>query len=386
MKPRKRIYYTPEQKAIIWDRYKQGDSLHEIARMFDRYHSSIMPTIYQTGGFRPPVRKRHRLSLSLDEREEISRGLAEKCSIREIAKKISRAPSTVSREIRRHGGLTNYRAVKADKTAWDNALRPKACKLSKNATLCKIIAEKMHQGWPPEQIAGWLKRNYPDAQEMHVSHETIYKTLFIQTRGALKKELQQYLRSRRTVRKSRTTSLKGKGLGSIPNAVPISERPPTVADRAVPGHWEGDLIQGSKNSYIVTLVERHSRYVMLAKISDNKTITVISALIKQAQKLPAELYKTLTWDRGVEMTNHTVFTVATDIQVYFCDPQSPWQRGSNENTNRLLRQYFPKGTDLSVHSQQRLNSVARQLNERPRKTLDYESPAERFNQCVASIG
>ncbi|MDF7225062.1 IS30 family transposase [Proteus mirabilis] len=386
MKPRKRIYYTPEQKAIIWDRYKQGDSLHEIARMFDRYHSSIMPTIYQTGGFRPPVRKRHKLSLSLDEREEISRGLAEKCSIREIAKKISRAPSTVSREIRRHGGLTNYHAAKADKKAWDNALRPKACKLSQNPTLCKIIAEKMHRGWSPEQIAGWLKRNYPDAQEMNVSHETIYKTLFIQTRGALKKELQQYLRSRRTVRKSRTTSLKGKGLGSIPNAVPISERPSTVADRAIPGHWEGDLIQGSKNSYIVTLVERHSRYVMLAKISDNKTATVIAALIKQAQQLPSELYKTLTWDRGVEMTNHAVFTVATDIQVYFCDPQSPWQRGSNENTNRLLRQYFPKGTDLSVHSQQRLNSIARQLNERPRKTLGYESPAERFNQCVASTG
>ncbi|MEY0960111.1 IS30 family transposase [Providencia rettgeri] len=384
MKPRKRIYYTPEQKAIIWDRYKQGDSLHEIARMFDRYHYSIMPTIYQTGGFRPPVRKRHRLSLSLDEREEISRGLAEKCSIREIAKKISRAPSTVSREIRRHGGLTNYRAAKADKKAWDNALRPKACKLSQNPTLCKIIAEKMHQGWSPEQIAGWLKRNNPDAQEMNVSHETIYKTLFIQTRGALKKELQQYLRSRKTVRKSRTTSLKGKGLGSIPNAVPISERPSTVADIAIPGHWEGDLIQGSKNSYIVTLVERHSRYVMLAKISDNKTTTVIAALIKQAQQLPTELYKTLTWDRGVEMTNHAVFTVATDIQVYFCDPQSPWQRGSNENTNRLLRQYFSKGTNLSVHSQQRLNSIARQLNERPRKTLGYESPAERFNQCVAS--
>jgi IS30 family transposase len=220
---------------------------------------------------------------------------------------------------------------------------------------------------------------------MHVSHETIYKTLFIQTRGALKKELQQCLRSGRVVRRSRTSSLKGKGLGSIPNTISISERPPEAADRAIPGHWEGDLIQGSKNSYIVTLVERHSRFVMLARIRDNKTITVISALIKQARELPAELYKTLTWDRGAEMTNHTRFTVATDIQVYFCDPQSPWQRGSNENTNRLLRQYFPKGTDLSVHSQERLNSVARQLNERPRKTLDYESPAERFNQCVASI-
>ena len=325
MKRRTRIYYTPEQKAIIWDRYKQGDSLHDIARMFDRFHSSIMPTIHQTGGYRPPVRRRHRLALSLDEREEISRGLVAKRSIRDIAAKLSRAPSTISREIRRHGGAKQYRAAKADATAWE-------------------------------------------------------------TRGALKKELQQCLRSGRVVRRSRTSSLKGKGLGSIPDTISISERPPEAADRAIPGHWEGDLIQGSKNSYIVTLVERHSRFVMLAKVRDNKTITVISALIKQARELPAELYKTLTWDRGAEMTSHTRFTVATDIQVYFCDPQSPWQRGSNENTNRLLRQYFPKGTDLSVHSQQRLNSVARQLNERPRKTLDYESPAERFNQCVASIG
>ncbi len=311
-------------------------------------------------------------------------GAGSKISIRDIADKLSRAPSTISRKIKRHGGAKHYRAAKADKDAWDSVLRPKPCKLIECPELCKIIAEKMYQDWSPEQIAGWLKRCYPDNQEMQVSHETIYKTLFIQTRGALKKELQQCLRSGRAVRRSRTSSLKG--LGSIPDAIPISKRPPDVADRAIPGHWEGDLIQGSKNSYIITFVEHHSRFVMLAKISDNKTITVISALIKQARELPVELYKTLTWDRGAVMTSHTQFTVATYIQVYFCDPQSPWQRGSNENTNRLLRQYFPKGTDLSVHSQQRLNSVARQLNERPRKTLDYESPAERFNQCVASIG
>ncbi|EOT3308809.1 IS30 family transposase, partial [Escherichia coli] len=280
----------------------------------------------QTGGYRPPVRKRHPLALSLDEREEISRALVTKISIRAIANKLSRAPSTISREIKRHGGAKQYRASKADTAAWENALRPKPCKLIERPTLCKIIAEKMHQDWSPEQIAGWLKRCYPDNQEMHVSHETIYKTLFIQTRGALKKELQQCLRSGRVVRRSRTSSLKGKGLGSIPDTISISERPPEVADRAIPGHWEGDLIQGSKNSYIVTLVERHSRFVMLAKVRDNKTITVISALIKQARELPAELYKTLTWDRGAEMTSHTRFTVATDIQVYFCDPQSPWQR------------------------------------------------------------
>lgn len=385
MKQRKRIYYSPEQKALIWDRYKQGDSLHDIAKMFDRYHSSIMPTIYQTGGYRPPIRKRHPLALTLSEREEISRGLVTNTSIRDIAAKLARSPSTISREIRRHGGLKHYRAADADKVAWDNALRPKSCKLIDCPALCKLIAAKLHRAWSPEQIAGWLKRRYPDNQEMQVSHETIYKTLFIQTRGALKKELQQCLRSKRAVRRSRTASLKGKGLGSIPEAISISERPACIEDRAIPGHWEGDLIQGSRNSYIVTLVERHSRFVMLVKVSNNKTSTVIPALIKQAKKLPAELYKTLTWDRGAEMTNHAEFTVATEIQVYFCDPKSPWQRGSNENTNRLLRQYFPKGTDLSVHSQQKLSSIARQLNERPRKTLNYESPAERFNQCVASI-
>jgi len=243
---------------------------------------------------------------------------------------------------------------------------------------------KLQRRWSPQQIAGWLMRTYPN-KDLHVSHETIYKTLYIQTRGALKKELQQCLRSQRVMRRSKHATLKGKGLGQIVDPVHISERQAEVADRAVPGHWEGNLIAGSKNSYIATLVERHSRYVLLAKVSANKTVDVISALIEQSKKLPDELYKTLTWDRGCEMTNHKEFTIATDIQVYFCDPKSPWQSGSNENTNRLLRQYFPKGTDFNVHSQQKLSQVARQLNERPRKTLNYETSAERFNQCVASI-
>lgn len=381
---RKRIYYSPEQRALIWERYKKGDSLHDIARMFDRNHSSIMPTIYRTGGYRPPERHRNPLSLTLSEREEISRGLAASESLRQIASRLARSPSTISREIKRHGGIKNYRANKADERAWDNATRPKPCKLSGNKALCVIIAQKMKAAWSPQQIAGWLKRNYPDKKEFHVSHETIYKTLYVQTRGALKKELQKHLRTKRAVRRSRYSTNKGKGLGKIVDAIPISERPASIEDRAVPGHWEGDLIQGSCNSYIVTLVERHSRYVMLAKVPDNKTKTVIQALIKQAQKLPNELYKSLTWDRGAELSNHKEFTLATDIQVYFCDPQSPWQRGSNENTNRLLRQYFPKGTDLAAHSQLELDEVARQLNERPRKTLEYETPAERFNQCVAS--
>ena len=330
--------------------------------------------------------KRSPTTLTLAEREDISRGLAAGKSLREIARYLNRSPSTICREVHRHGGIKKYRASKADKVAWENAKRPKPCKLYGNKELCLIIAQKMESAWSPQQISGWLRRRYPNNEDLNVSHETIYKTLYIQTRGALKKELQKHLRTQRVVRKSKHATLKGKGLGRIVDAVPISERPSNVEDRAVPGHWEGDLIQGSGNSFIATLVERHSRYVMLVKVPSNKTKPVIEALIKQANKLPAELYKSLTWDRGCELTNHKDFTLATDIQVYFCDPQSPWQRGSNENTNRLLRQYFPKGTNLNEHSQIRLNQVARQLNERPRKTLEYETPAERFNQCVASSG
>jgi IS30 family transposase len=246
------------------------------------------------------------------------------------------------------------------------------------------VAAKLQLNWSPQQIAGWLKIEYPNDENNHVSHETIYCSLFVQARGVLKKELQQYLRSQRAIRRSKHASLKRDGLGQITNAVSIRERPASVEDRAVPGHWEGDLIAGSNNSYIATLVERHTRYVMLAKIKNKDTESVVSALIKQSKKLPDELYKSLTWDRGKELADHERFTLETDINVYFCDPRSPWQRGSNENTNGLLRQYFPKGTDLSVHSQTKLNAVARQLNERPRKTLEFETPAQRFNACVAS--
>jgi IS30 family transposase len=288
--------------------------------------------------------------------------------------------------VNRNGGLKCYRANQADQAAWDRAQRPKPCKLVINRALARIVAKKLRRFWSPEQIAGWLKCTYPNDESSQVSDETIYKSLFIQARGALKKELIQQLRSKRAIRRSRHASLKGEGLGKITNTVSIRERPASVEDRAVPGHWEGDLIFGTHNSQIATLVERYTRYVMLAKVSGKDTETVINALIKQAHKLPSELYKSLTWDRGSEMADHQRFTLATDIKVYFCDPQSPWQRGSNENTNGLLRQYFPKGTDLSVHSQAKLNAVARQLNERPRKTLGFQTPAERFNACVASIG
>jgi IS30 family transposase len=384
MAHRTHLKYTDAMKSYIWDRYQQGDSVWSIARSFDRPSSSIHRQLSRTGGIRPPERTRSLRSLSLVEREEISRGLVAGLSIRTIATRLNRAASTISREVSRNGGCSHYRAIQADQNALDNALRPKVCKLVVNRPLCRRVELKLRRKWSPQQIAGWLKRENPGDEKNQVSHETIYRSLFIQARGAFKKELQAYLRSKRSIRRARTSTLKNDGLGGMPNAVSIRERPASVEDRAVPGHWEGDLIEGSNKSCIATLVERHSRYVMLAKLENKKTKTVVTALIKQAHKLPRELYKSLTWDRGTEMTSHQRFTLETDIQVYFCDPRSPWQRGSNENTNRLLRDYLPKGTDLSVYSQRKLNWIAKELNERPRKTLEFETPAARFNQCVAS--
>ena len=383
---RGRIYYNAEQKAEMWDRWQRGESLNAIGRVFDRPSSSVFNQLSPSGGIRPPPRRRARITLTLSEREEISRGIVCELSVRTIAAHLGRSPSTISREINRNGGLKRYRASQADQAAWDRAHRPKPCKLATHPALRRIVARKLRCNWSPEQIAGWLKREYPNDEHHTVSHETIYRSLFVQARGVLKKELQLYLRTHRAIRRSKNASLKRDGTGQIRNMISIRERPASVEDRAVPGHWEGDLLGGSKNSYIATLVERHTRYVMLAKVKNKDTESVVSALIKQAKKLPDELYKSLTWDRGKELADHQRFTLATDIDVYFCDPRSPWQRGSNENTNRLLRQYLPQGTDLSLHSQARLNAIARQLNERPRKTLGFETPAERFNACVASTG
>jgi len=383
---RPRIYYTESQKALMWERWQKGDSLQQIAQLFDRNHTSVQGILVRTGGIRPAQRHRSRLALTLAEREEISRAVAAGHSIRSMATLLGRAPSTISREIQRNGGQQWYRASQADQAAWDRAQRPKPCKLVQNRSLAGIVAGRLQSLWSPEQIAGWLKRTYPDDEARQVSHETIYRSLFIQARGALKKELLQHLRRTRVMRRSRHHTQKTGTHGRIVDAVSISERPATTEDRALPGHWEGDLLFGSRDSQIATLVERHTRYVMLVKVAGKDTETVINALIKNARKLPQELYKSLTWDRGKEMAAHKRFTLATDIKVYFCDPQSPWQRGTNENTNGLLRQYFPKGNDLSGYSQAKLNAVARKLNERPRKTLDYETPAERFSQSVASTG
>ena len=352
-----RIYYSETDKALMWDRWQKGDSLHQIAQLFDRHHTSVRRILAESGGIRPAPRRRSSRSLTLAEREEISRGLAGCRSLRAIALQLGRSPSTISREVGRNGGRQGYRASQADQAAWDRACRPKTCKLVANRALARVVARKLQLEWAPEQIAGWLKHTYPDDEHYQVSHETIYKSLFIQARGALKKELLQHLRRTRAMRRSRHHTQKTEDHGRITDTVSIRERPASVEDRAVPGHWEGDLVFGSNNSQIATLVERHTRYVMLARVKSKDTETVINALIKQAHKLPRELYKSLTWDRGKEMADHQRFTLATDIDVYFCDPHNPWQRGSNENTNGLLRQYFPKGMDLSEVSQAKLNTV-----------------------------
>lgn len=386
MKQRRRIYYTDSQKALMWERWRKGESLQQIAQLFDRNHSSVQRILAETGGIQPKQRRRSSLALTLAEREEISRSVVAGDSIRAIANRLGRAPSTISRELKRNGGMQGYRANNADQLAWERAHRPQICKLVRNRELAQVVASKLRLQWSPEHIAVWLKHVYAVNRDYQVSHETIYRSLYIQARGALKRELLEHLRRSRAMRRSRHHTMKTDDHGRICDTVPISERPATVEDRAIPGHWEGDLLFGSANSQIATLVERQSRFVMLVKVASKDTEAVINALIRHAGKLPQELYKSLTWDRGKEMADHTRFTVATDIKVYFCDPQSPWQRGSNENTNGLLRQYFPKGIDLSAYSQAKLNAVARRLNERPRKTLDFDTPAERFHQFVASTG
>lgn len=383
MAPMGRPGLSATQKAELWRRWKKGESLSDIGRAIGKHAGSVFGVLKSNGGIYPAHRWRSRLALTVAEREEISRGLAADRSMRQIAAAIGRSPSTVSREIARHGGRDRYRAADADAAAWQRARRPKPCRLAQDLRLQRIVAKKLRLDWSPEQIAGWLVRAFPDDDTLRVSHETIYRTLFVQARGALKRELIKHLRTKRVMRHAKNATTKGQPRGQIIDAVSIRERPASVEDRAVPGHWEGDLIAGSKNSHIATLVERHSRFTMLVKVEGKDSQTVVSALSKQVQKLPVELRRSLTWDRGMELAQHKRFTVATNLPVYFCDPRSPWQRGTNENTNRLLRQYFPKGTDLSVHSQADLNAVALRLNQRPRKTLEYCTPAAKLNLSVA---
>src|SRR5579862_9684483 len=340
------------QRAEMWNLWKAGQSLHSIGRTLGKSHVVIQFLLARHGGIAPPVRRRSRIALTLQEREDISRGIACGQSLRTLAQHLQRAVSTVSREVARHGGRAQYRASEADQQAWESALRPKPCLLALHSKLCRIVASKLIEDWSPEQISGWLKQQYPQDETLRVSHETIYRSLFIQARGALKKELIQHLRSKRRIRRSRHASVHGHSQGKIVDAISIRERPAEVEDRAIPGHWEGDLLRGTGNSHVATLVERHSRFVALVKVTSKDTAAVVAALSRQVRRLPATLRRSLTWDRGLEMG--------------------------------LLRQYLPKKSDLSQFTQSELDKIALRLNQRPRETLGFQTPADRLQASVAS--
>jgi len=375
-----RIWFTAAQKAELWERWKNGQSAAAISRALERKNKTgVERIVVAHGGIAPAPRRRALAALRFEERAEISRGIGR--PIRQIAKGLGRAPSTVSREIKRNGGTQVYRANLADRRAWERALRPKSCRLALHRKLRWRVAQKLALQWSPEQISGWLKQEFSTDQDMQISHEAIYRSLFIQTRGMLKKELTAQLRTARRMRRPKNHNAKS-GQGHILDMVSIRERPAEIEDRAVPGHWEGDLLTGANDTHIATLVERNTRFTMLVKIPRKDTTTVVAALAKHIRKLPEELRRSLTWDQGKEMHAHRRFTIVTNVQVYFCDPRSPWQRGSNENTNGLLRQYFPRGTDFSRISQRYLNSIALRLNQRPRKTLGFETPADRLQAVL----
>lgn len=376
---------TWRERNELWRRWRMGESLVDIAKALGRERTGVGAYVVAAGGIAPPARRRSRLAVTTGEREEISRGIARRETVRSLARRLHRAPSTISREIRRHGGRWRYRAQRADRRAWEAAQRPKVGRLAAHPTLRRLVAAKLARQWSPQQIAGWLRRTFPSDPDQYVSHETIYRSVFVQSRGVLKRALAQHLRRQRTRRHARAATRVGHYPGHIVDAVSIRHRPAEAADRAVPGHWEGDLLMGARRaSQIATLVERQSRYVMLVRLPAADTQTVVRALAQRLRRLPVGLRRSLTWDRGTELAGHRAFTVATQVQVYFCDPHSPWQRGSNENTNGLLRQYFPKGTDLSIYSQAQLDAIALRLNTRPRLTLGYQTPAAKLAEIVAS--
>jgi IS30 family transposase len=381
----RRSWMSWNQRNELWRRWHAGESLTDIAQALQRDQSRIFHIVEAEGGIAPAPRRRSGLALTLAEREEISRGVARGETTRGIARRLGRPPSTISREIQRHGGRWRYRARRADRRAWARARRPKVCRLATRPRLRRVVAAHLACQWSPQQIAGWLRMTFPSDPDMQVSHETIYRSLFVQSRGVLKRELLAQLRRQRRFRHARAAARVSHHPGRIVDAVSIRARPADVADRAVPGHWEGDLlIGGGKDSQVATLVERHSRYVVLVRVPHKDATTVARALARRVRRLPAGLMRSLTWDRGTELAQHQAFTLATRVRVYFCDPQSPWQRASNENTNGLLRQYLPKGTDLSHHTQAQLDAIAHRLNTRPRLTLGYQTPAAKLAQIVAS--
>ncbi len=381
---------APPDLELLWSRWQQGETAVQISAVLGCDKDTVTWHVDRAGGLRPRARHRAPRQLQLAEREEISRGLARADGVRTLARRLGRAPSTISREIRRHGGPTAYRATAAEAGAWARARRPKGCRLVREPQLRRCVEQRLRADWSPQQIAVWLKRTYPHDPTRHVSHETIYQALYVQARGALKRALVAHLRRGQRYRRPRAAARATRGPGQLVDIVSIAERPPSADARAVPGHWEGDLLVGRRGTQIATLVERQSRFVLLQRLPAADSATVVTALARRVERLPAALRQSLTWDRGKEMAQHQRFTIATAVQVYFCDPQSPWQRGSNENTNGLLRQYFPKGTDLSRVTQRQLDVVARKLNTRPRQTLEWHTPAEvleaTLNRSVAMTG
>ena len=376
--------FSASELESVWQRWKRGEPNLQIAKVMGFAPASVWWQIRHRGGLAPLPRRRAERALSFSEREEISRGIATAEGVRSLARRLARAPSTISREIQRHGGRTQYRANAADRAACAAARRPKRGRLAGSRRLRRVVEQKLGLDWAPEQIAAWLVSTYSDEPAMHVSHETIYRALYVQARGAFKRNLIAHLRRGQSYRRPRATTYATRG--QIVDAVSIAERPPAADSRAIPGHWEGDLLIGKQGTQIVTLVERRSRFVLLIRVPSADSATVVAALARRVQQLPKALQQTLTWDRGKEMAKHAQFTIATDVQVYFCDPHSPWQRGSNENTNGLLRQYFPKGYDLSTVTQRQLDVVAWKLNGRPRETLGWKTPAEVLNAAVAPTG
>jgi IS30 family transposase len=374
---------SPEEIDEVWLRLKSGHTAKVTARQLGLPSSTLRTYLVRCGGVRPVPRRRRAGRLSLADREEISRGLAAGRSLRAIAVELGRAPSTVSREVAANGGRKGYRATLSDRAAWAKATRPKPCKLAMNPMLAGIVAEKLKRRWSPEQIAGWLKLTYPDDPEMQVSHESIYRTLFVQSRGALNRELAVYLRTGRMLRRPKGVRVPD-GRGSRPNILNIRERPAEAEDRAVPGHWEGDLVFGKGMSPVATLVERSTRFLMLVALpnGDHKADAVADALTAAVKQLPTQLARSLTWDQGHEMAAHQRFTIDTGIKVYFCDPKSPWQRGSNENTNGLLRQYLPRRIDFRTLTQADFDAIALELNERPRQTLGFKTPSQALAEVL----
>jgi IS30 family transposase len=377
---------TTEQLRLLWSHWQRGETAVQLSDRLGCHKSTITWVVGRAGGLAPRVPTRARWALRAEEREEISRGLAQGEGMRSLARRLGRAPSTLSREIHRHGGAALYRAATADAAAWRRAQRPQRGRLATSGRLRRVVTAWLERHWSPEQIARQLRRRYPDDPEMHVSHETIYRALYVQARGALKRELVAHLRRGQRYRRPRAQARSTRGPGQLVDIVTLAERPPSADTRAIPGHWEGDLLLGKQGTQIITLVERHSRYVLLIRSPAADSATVVDAVARRITRLPAALQQSLTWDRGKEMAQHRRFTVDTGVQVYFCDPQRPWQRGSNENTNGLLRQYYPKGTDLSRVTQRQLDAVALRLNTRPRLTLGDQTPAEVLAATVAMTG